>query len=106
MCKVKGLGIIVAGGDPDRSRTAMNLAAAQAALGGRVRLLLDGEAVRLAVRPDELLDACLDLGATVTLCQSGLAAAGLDAQSLDPRFDYGGMVGWLAELGDDRLVIA
>ena len=101
-----GLGIIVAGSDRDRFRTALNLAAAQAALGGRVRLLLDGDSVRLAAGQDALLEACLDLGATVTLCQSGLAATGLDARKLDPRLDYGGMVGWLTELGEDRLVIA
>jgi len=103
---MRGLGIVVAGNDPVRFRTALTLAAAQAALGGRVRILLDGEAVRLAVAPDELLDSCLDLGAAVTLCQSGLAEAGLEAHALDPRLDYGGMVGWLAGLGDDRLVVA
>jgi predicted peroxiredoxin len=101
-----GLAVIVAGTDPARFRTALTLAAAQAALGGRVRLLLDGEAVRLAAMRDELLESCLELGVTVTLCQSGLAAAGLRAAALDPRFDYGGMVGLLACLGDDRLVIA
>jgi hypothetical protein len=102
-----GLAIIVAGVDVARFRTALTLAAAHAALGGRTRLLLDGEAVRLAVLPqDELIESCFDLGATITLCQSGLAAAGLEAAALDPRFDYGGMVGLLADLGDDRLVIA
>jgi len=101
-----GLGIIVAGVDQARFRTALTLAAAQAALGGRVRLLLDGESVRLAALSDDLLDACFELGVTVTLCQTGLAEAGLDAAALDPRFDFGGMVGWLADLGQDRLVLA
>lgn len=101
-----GLGIIVTGMDPARFRSALTLAAAQAALGGRVRILFDGESVSLAAVPGELLDTCFELGATVTLCQTGLAEAGLDAATLDPRFDYGGMVGWLAALGEDRLVLA
>lgn len=102
-----GLAIIVAGADGARFRTALTLAAAHAALGGRTRLLLDGDAVRLGVPPgDALLESCFDLGVAITLCQSGLAAAGLDAASLDRRFGYGGMVGLLADLGDDRLVIA
>ena len=101
-----GLGIIIAGLDLARFRTALTLAAAQAALGGRVRILLDGESVSLAAVPDALFDSCFELGVTVTLCQTGLAGAGLDATMLDPRFDYGGMVGWLAALGEDRLVLA
>jgi predicted peroxiredoxin len=103
---LKGLGIVVAGTDPRRFRTALTLAAAQAALGGRVRILLDGESVALAATADDLLDSCFELGATITLCQTGMAEAGLDAAALDPRFDHGGMVGWLAELGEDRLVLA
>ena len=108
MCGIgmRGLGIIIGGMDPSRVGTALTLAASQAALGGRVRLLFDGDAVRLAVTRDELLESCLELGVTVTLCQSGLAAAGLKAAALDPRFDYGGMVGWLAELAEDRLILA
>lgn len=101
-----GLGIIVSGTEPARVRSALTLAAAQAALGGRVRILFDGESVSLAAVPDDLLDTCFELGASVTLCQTGVAGAGLDAATLDPRFDYGGMVGWLATLGEDRLVLA
>ena len=101
-----GLAIIVATPDPLRFRTALTLAAAHAALGKRTRMLLDGDAVRLAVDPrDDILETCLELGATITLCQSGLAAAELDAGSLDARFDYGGMIRLLADLGDDRLIV-
>ena len=106
MREMRGLGIIVAGSDNARYRTALTLAAAHAALGGRTRILLDGESVRLADVRDDLLESCFELGVTITLCQSGLAAAGLAADRLDPRFSYGGMVGWLADLGEDRLVLA
>jgi len=103
---LSGLAIIVATPDARRFRTALTLAAAHAALGKRTSILLDGEAVALASDPPrDLLETCLELGATITLCQSGLAAAGLDAAALDARFDYGGMVGLLAGLGDDRLVV-
>ena len=100
-----GLGIIVAGIDPVRFRTALTMAAAQAALGARVRILLDSGAVMLAAQPAALLESCFELGVEVTLCQTGLAEAGLDASALDSRFFHGGMVGWLAVLGDDRLVV-
>ena len=100
-----GLGLIVAGVDPVRFRTALTLAAAQAALGARVHILLDSGAVTLASEPAALLESCFELGVDITLCQTGLAEAGLDASTLDPRFSQGGMVGWLAALGDDRLVV-
>ena len=103
---MRGLGIVIGGTDASRLGTALTLAASQAALGARVRLLFDGDAVRLAMARDELLESCLELGVTVTLCQSGLASAGLEAAALDPRFEYGGMVGWLAGLAEDRLILA
>jgi predicted peroxiredoxin len=103
---MRGLGIIIGGTDLSRLGTALTLAASQAALGARVRLLFDGDAVRLATTRDELFESCLELGVAVTLCQSGLASAGLEAATLDPRFEYGGIVGWLAALGEDRLILA
>jgi len=103
---MRGISIIIAGSDPARFATALTLAAAQAALGARARILLDGAAVAMAPQGGELLDSCFDLGVTVMLCQGGLAASGLRASSLDPRFDYGGMIAFLTDLGEDRLVIA
>lgn len=102
---MRGLAIIVPGTDSSRFRSALVLAASQAALGGRVRLLLDSDAVQLVSEGGDLLESCFDLAVEVTLCQSGLAQAGLDAAGLDERFSYGGMVGFLAELGADRLVV-
>lgn len=106
MRRMTGLGIVVAGMDAIRFRTALTLAAAQAALGGRVRILLDSGAVPLAAAPDALLESCFELGVEVMLCQTGLAEAGMDATTLDRRFSFGGMVGWLAGLQNDRLVLA
>jgi hypothetical protein len=107
MPPVRGLAIIVATADPTRFETALTLAASWAALGGRTRILLDRAAVRLAgLGQQEGLETCFDLGTTVTLCQSGLAEAGLEASTLDVRFAYGGMVGFMADLDGDRLVVA
>jgi len=119
---MRGLTIVVAEASPQRFRTALNLAAAQGALGGRARLFLDGAAVALLKPPlrddedatyrkaglpilPELLDAAFELGVTVVACQSGLLLADVEASALDPRIGYGGMVGLLQQLGDDRLVV-
>lgn len=102
----RGLTILVAGADRDRWRSALALAAAQAASGGRARIHLDERAVPLIAAETALLDTALELGVAVSLCQSGLAEAGLDAATLDPRLHTGGLVGLLAALGDDRLAFA
>jgi predicted peroxiredoxin len=118
---VRGLTIIVAGLDGDRLRSAVGMAATQAALGGTVRLLLDGVSVRLLASPitapgdadyaagglptlGELVETALMLGASIILCQSGLALTGMRGDQIDPRFRTGGMTMVLASLGDDRLI--
>ena len=118
---MRGLTILLAGPDADRLRSALGLAAAQAALGGAARLFLDGAAVALLAPPlaapddaahaaaglptlAELVDTACTLGVSVTLCQSGLALAGLDATTIDARFATGGLTGLLATIGEDRLV--
>ncbi|MDB5689438.1 MAG: hypothetical protein JWL91_1314 [Sphingomonas bacterium] len=123
MPRLRGLTIVVAEASPPRFRTALTLAAAQAALGGRVRLFLDGGAVAL-LRPPlhddadsayaaagmpplaELLHEALGIGVEVSACQSGLALTGTEATMLDPRIGYGGMIGLLQTLDQDRLVLA
>jgi predicted peroxiredoxin len=100
-----GLAIIVATADAERLETALRLAASHAALGGRTRLLFDQAAVPAAHMGGPLLESCLELGADIILCQSGMAAAGLEAAALDGRFQFGGMVGFLAALEEDRLVV-
>ncbi len=102
---VRGLTITLGEPAPARLRTALVLLLATAALGGRARLFLEGRAVALlAGTPDPLWADALD-GIAVIVCQTGLADAGLDAATLDPRLVYGGPVGVLAELGEDRLAI-
>ena len=118
---MRGLTVVVAEANPSRLRTALLLALAQAALDGRARLFLDARAVpalRLPIGAEDddaygaagqpalarLVDDALDAGVEITLCQTGLQLAGLEAHALDPRLLFGGIVGLLASLGDDRLV--
>ncbi|MEH3106728.1 MAG: peroxiredoxin [Sphingomonas fennica] len=92
--------------DPARLRTALVLLLATVALGGRARLFLEGAAAALAADQAEPLWAeALAAGVVVLVCQTGLAEAGLSADTLDQRLTYGGPVGLMAELGDDRLAI-
>ncbi|WP_171746124.1 DsrE family protein [Sphingomonas sp. AP4-R1] len=103
----RGLTIIIAGADPDRLRSALGVAAAEAALGGRVRLFFDAAAVPLLCippsPPEPLLEAAIELGAQISVCQTGLAEQGI---TLDPRFEAGGLVSVMADLDEDRLLLA
>ncbi|MEI9852627.1 MAG: peroxiredoxin [Sphingomonas sp.] len=116
---MRGLTVLVAGADPSRLRSALTLACAHAALGGRTRLFLhehavallapgaDPEAALLAAHglPDRgaLIETALSAGVAITACQTGLALAGLAQADLPAGIETGGMVGVLATLGDDRL---
>lgn len=119
---LRGLTIIVADMSSERFRTALVMAGAQAALGGRARLFLQGEAVSIVRTPIfgmedeaheaaglptlvELIDETLALGVTITGCQSGLALLDAPADQFHPALDWGGMTSVLAALGDDRLVV-
>lgn len=117
---VRGLTIIVAGADAARLRAALELAAAQAALGGAAGVFLGSAAVALLAGPDpadagyragglpgraELIATALDLDVVLTLCQSGMALAGIDLAEIDPRIAAGGLTAILATLGEDRLVV-
>lgn len=118
---MRGLTIVVADLSSERFRSALNLACAQAALGGRARLFLDREAVATVRQPitgwedDAYRDAglptlpahveeALDLGVAFILCQSGLAMTGAELSDYDPRMTTGGMISLLQTLGDDRLL--
>jgi len=117
---MRGLTILIPTPDRVRFRAALSLACAQGALGGRVRLFCQEEAVSLlADRADPdaeqlhgvglpdiptLIEAARDCGVAFIVCQTGLAAAKLEMTALVPGVEAGGIVGILATLDDDRLV--
>ena len=119
---MRGLTMLVATTDAERFHAALTYAAAGAAMGTAVRLHLHEGAVSLLGAPlaasgdvarakaglptlSEIFEEALNLGVSVTACQSGLALAGLDLAQLDSRIDTQGPVGLLAALGDDRLLV-
>jgi predicted peroxiredoxin len=119
---MRGLTIVVADMSSERFRTALVMAAAHAALGGKARLFLQGEAVSILRAPiagtedetheaaglptlGELIDDTLALGVTMTGCQSGQALFDATADEFHPALAWAGMTTVLAELGEDRLVV-
>jgi predicted peroxiredoxin len=118
---MRGLTLILAVPEPSRFHAALSVAAASAATGAATRLYLHGDAVALLASPvsqDDgryhaaglptlalMLGEALGLGVTLICCQTGLALAGLEADAIDPQIEVGGLVGLLATLGDDRLVM-
>jgi predicted peroxiredoxin len=114
---MRGLTVIVT--RPSGFRAGLELAAANAALGGAARLFCQSEAVAAlaALRNPhdgdysaaglptlaELFEDALGLGVAIIACQSGLALMGIGADTLDPRIGVGGPVSILQTLGEDRL---
>lgn len=111
--------LIATTADAERLRGALTLACAEAALGGRVSLFLQLDAVGLVAPPViaphddahaavglprlcELLDTALDLGVAVIVCQSGLALAGFAVDALDPRMQMSGPLAVLADVASDN----
>lgn len=110
------LALIVIGADPARLRAALALARAEVALGSEARIFLQGEAAAL-LRPPvcapqdaawraagepalaRMLDQALDDGVAISLCQSGLAMAGINAGDIDPRIEISGPIAFLAAAG-------
>lgn len=103
---MRGLTLILVEDSPARFDAALMLAAAQAALGGRTRLFLQGGAVSALARPlPALVEEAIALGVELIACQTGLADAGLSAANLDPRITCAGPVSLLQTLGEDRMVV-
>jgi hypothetical protein len=106
MPDMRGLTLLVATIDADRYHAALSLAAAQAALGGRARVHLQGQSVALldADRSDirELQTEAVALGVVVTACQTGLAERSMP---LPPNVEADGLIGLLSSLGEDRLLV-
>jgi predicted peroxiredoxin len=119
---MQGLTIIVAGADEERFRSALEVAAANAALDRTTRVFLQGAAASLLQRLTadveerqgmvgaptlaQLLDEALALGASVTVCQSGLALAGMRADQLPEGVETGGLVELLASGRNHQLLMA
>jgi peroxiredoxin family protein len=119
MPDMRGLTLIAASGDAERFRTALTIACAAAALGGRVRLFAQERAVPMLVARDDpgddaliadglptraaLLATATESGVNLIACQTGLAIARLTPDDLVVGSETGGLVGLLADLGDDRL---
>lgn len=117
-----GLVIIVATGDPERFRTAMTIATAQAAVGGAVAVYCHEGSVALLARtpraddrtdtltaaglPDRraLIALASETGVRLIACQTGLALHDLALADLVPDVESGGLVGLMATLGDSRLI--
>ncbi|HET9511902.1 MAG TPA: hypothetical protein VFO80_12200 [Sphingomonas sp.] len=98
---MRGLTIVVASDDPARFDAALTLVNAQAAIGGRARLYLHDTAVLLRF-VGALADTARELGVEMIACQTAL-----DRHRVAPPADVvgGGMVGLLASIDDDRLVV-
>lgn len=113
---MRGLTIIVATSDPVRLRAALEIAAVQAAIDRPAHLFLQSDAAPLLRGGDDIevdrptliqmLEQALGLGVKVTVCQSGLALAGMIAAELPEGVETGGLVGLLAGAGDDQLLMA
>ena len=120
---MRGLILVVADASAERFRTALVLAAAEAALGARVLFFFQGEAVRSIVVPiadpdgarqaaaglptlGQLVEEAKALGVEFAACQSSLALLGLTPDDFDPAVEWGGMIGMLSQMGErDRLVV-
>lgn len=120
---MRELRIIATTADVPRLRGVLTVAAAQAALGGKVSLFLQLEAVALLVppitAPDDaahvaaglpslvmLIEDAMQLDVALVACQSGMALYGLTADSLPTGVDVGGPVAFLQQTDDAaRLLI-
>lgn len=110
MRRVTPLAIIVAEPAGARLLTALTLAAAAAALGRNVAILFDGgSVVALGPAAEPGIAAAIatarDLGVAMTACQSGLAAAGLGADTLPEGAVAGGMISFLQAHADAQLLL-
>jgi predicted peroxiredoxin len=118
-----GLNLIVASADGERFYAALEAAAAAAALGRPARIFLQGPAAallrtpvafagdaerRATGQPDlvSLIAEAMAMDVRLVVCQSGMALTGMTASELVPQVRTGGLVSFMAEIGDgDRLVV-
>ena len=118
---MRGLTILVVTADAERLHAAFTFAAAAAAGGAPARVHLHETAVTLLAGPltapndearrraglptlDQIFDEAGALGVRISVCQSGLALAGLTLEGVDPRIDASGPLGLFGSLGTDQLI--
>lgn len=97
-----GLRLILTTTRGEQADAAIELAAATAALGRPVAILLRGSALETA---PETLTMLLELGCTITACQTAMAATGVAADALPAGVEPGGMVSFLAGGADWQLLL-
>ncbi|MFN7176448.1 MAG: DsrE family protein [Thermaurantiacus sp.] len=100
-----GLALVLAEADGPRVEAALELAAAAAALGDPVGLFLSRDALRLLGGGAAPLTILLELGADVGVCQTSMAARGIDAAGLPPGIEPLGLVGFLSERRGWRILM-
>lgn len=120
---MQNLTIIVADISSERFRCALSVAAAQAALGAKARIFLQGESVSIIRAPmvgwedeayaaagqptlPQLFDEALKLGVGIIVCQSAMQMTGAEPRDFDDRVEYGGLMSVMQTLGEGRLLIA
>jgi predicted peroxiredoxin len=112
---MQALSIVVATADPGRFASALEVAAANAALDRPTRLFLQAQAVPLLrfgaaaaegmPSAEEMLGDALALGVKVSACQSGLSLSGMDAMELPEGVETEGLLSFLAARGEDQLLV-
>ncbi|MFN3371304.1 MAG: DsrE family protein [Sphingomonadaceae bacterium] len=102
-----GLLLIVAGADGERLAAAIELAAAVAALGRPVELLLRGTAVTALGQPEmkQGFGLLSELGAGLWACQTAMAAHGLTAADLPRHVEATGLVALMKDRADWQLAV-
>lgn len=102
---MSGLALVLAEGEGARVEAALELAAAAAALGEPVALFLSRAALGLLGDGGAALLTLRELGGSVSVCQTSMAAAGLDAGRLPNWAEPTGLVAFLGARRDWRLLL-
>ncbi len=116
------LHIAILTADPGRLHGALTLAAAEAALGGHVRIFFQLDAVALLLSPIDapgdalrtrhgvpslaaILDDARAIGVELIACQSGLALLEADAAALGAQVGIGGPMAFMQTIGPGERLI-
>jgi intracellular sulfur oxidation DsrE/DsrF family protein len=102
---MSGLALVLAESQGPLAEAALELAAATAALGEPVALFLSRGSLGLLADGAGPLQMLRELGATVCVCQTSMAAQGLDAAALPDWVEPTGLVAFLKPRRDWRLLL-